>query len=54
MPFEEAVKREIEIEPRLLAVGDDVQAGGHLIVHGGDDGVVLQFCAVGFAELSRC
>jgi hypothetical protein len=42
-PFDETVKREIEINPGLLAIGDDVQAGRHLIVDRSDDGVVLQF-----------
>src|SRR5436190_239766 len=46
-----SVEREVEIEPRLLPVGDDVQSRGSLVMNGGQDGVVLQFSAVGLAEL---
>src|SRR5665213_213357 len=31
-PFDIAVKREVEIEPGLLTIRDDVQAGGHLVM----------------------
>ena len=31
-----AVERQVEIEPRLLAIGDHVQSGGHLVVDGRD------------------
>ena len=48
---EEAVEGEVEVEPGLLAVGDHVEAGGDLVVDGGDDGVVLQLAAVVGAEL---
>ena len=47
--FQKAVKRQIEIEPRLLAVCDHVQSGGDLIVD--RRGVFLQLGAVGLAEL---
>ena len=48
---EEAVEREVEVEAGLLTVGDHVEAGGDLIVDGGDGGVVLQLGAIGRAEL---
>ncbi len=48
---EMAVERQIEIEPRLLAVSHDVQACGHLVVHGGHHGVVLQLGAIVGTEL---
>jgi hypothetical protein len=41
---------EIEIEPRLLAVGDDIEAGGELIVQRGDDGIVLHLREIVGAE----
>ena len=47
---EVAVERQVEVEPRLLAVGDHVEAGADLVVDGGDDGVVLQLGAIGRAE----
>jgi hypothetical protein len=46
-----SVKRQIEIQPRLFAVGDDVQSGRRLIVNGREDGVFLQLRAIGLAEL---
>src|SRR5262249_33221286 len=46
-----AVKGKVEIETSLFAVGDDVEAGGGLVVDGGDDGVFLKFGAVSLAEL---
>jgi hypothetical protein len=45
------VKGEIEVESSLLAVGDDIKTGRHLVVNGSDDCVFLKFRAVGFAEL---
>lgn len=48
---QEAVKRQVEIEPRLLAVGDDVESRRDLIVQRRDDGIVLQFAAIIAAEL---
>ena len=50
-PFEVAVEREVEVEPRLLAVGDHVEPGGDLVVHGRDHGVLLQLGDVVRAEL---
>ncbi len=48
--LEVAIEGEIEIEARLLAIGDDVEAGRGLIVNGGEDGVVLEFGDVVGAE----
>src|SRR5437899_6595910 len=45
------VEREVEVETRLLPVGDHVQARGSLVMNGGQDSVVLQFSAVSLAEL---
>src|SRR5207302_2871756 len=39
-PVEGAVEREVEVEPGLLAVGDRVEARGHLVAHGAGDGVL--------------
>ena len=50
-PFEKAVERQIEIEPRLFAVGNDVKPCFELVVNCDQDGVFDQFLAVGFAEL---
>ena len=44
------VKREIEIEPRLLAVGDYLEAGAKLVADGDADRVVDEFGAIGPAE----
>ena len=49
--FEKSVKREIEIEPRLFAVGDDVKSGLQLVVDGDGDRVVDEFFAVRLAKL---
>ena len=38
--FDVTVKGEIKIEPRLLAVGDDIQTGGGLIVNRRDNRIV--------------
>ena len=48
--FQKSVKREIEIEPRLFAIGDDVESGLQLVVNRGEDGVVVEFFAVCLAE----
>ena len=48
--LEESVERQVEIEPRLLAVGDDVEPGGELIVERAHHRVVLRFGDVGGAE----
>ena len=49
--IEEPVEGEIEIEPGLFAVGDDVKAGLKLIADGDADSVIDQFGAVGATEL---
>jgi dihydropteroate synthase len=49
--FEESVEREVEVEPGLFAVGDDVESGIDLVVDGDDDGVVDEFLAVSVTEL---
>ena len=41
--FYVAVKREIEVEAGLFAVGDHIQACTHLVAEGRDDGIVLDF-----------
>jgi len=51
--FEVAVEGEVEIEARLFAVGDDVEACAHLVVDGRDDGVFLHFGDVGAAKLAE-
>jgi len=45
-PLEKAVERQVEIEPRLLAVGDDIQAGGQLILNRHHGGVLLHLFEV--------
>jgi hypothetical protein len=49
--LQETVEGEVEIEPGLLAVRDDVETGFHLVVQGGDHGVINHFLAVGLTEL---
>jgi hypothetical protein len=51
--LEISVEGEIEIEARLLAIRDHIQAIGHLVVNGGDDGIFLKFRAVSLAELVK-
>jgi hypothetical protein len=51
--FEEAVERKVEVEARLLAIGDDVQTCLNLVVDSGNDGVILHFTNLGFAELRK-
>ncbi len=50
-PFEKAVERQIEIQPRLLAVSDHIQPRRKLIVDRRDDRVVLHLGNVIGAEL---
>ena len=45
-----AIEREVEIEAGLFAIGDDIEAGGELVVERGDDGIVLDLGAVGGTE----
>src|SRR5262249_7350403 len=49
--FQKAVERQVEIEPRLLAISDHVQTGGDLIVNRRDHGVFLKLSAIRFPEL---
>ena len=52
-PLEVPVEREVEVEPGLLAVGDDIQPGGQLVVHGGNHRVFLHlgdFVAAKFGQ----
>src|SRR5215510_6977570 len=49
--FQKPIERQVEIEPRLLAVCDYVQPGGDLVVNRRDHGVFLQLGAIDFAEL---
>ena len=50
-PLKEAVKRQVEVEPGLLAVSYHVEPGGELIVHCGDDSIIDHLLAVDVAEL---
>jgi hypothetical protein len=50
-PAQMSVERKIEIQPRLLSIGNDVQPSGGLIVYGGQDRIVLQFGSICFPEL---
>jgi hypothetical protein len=49
--FNESVEREIEIQPRLLAIGDDIKPGVQLVLDGDADRVINHLAAIGFAEL---
>jgi hypothetical protein len=49
--FQVAIKGKIEIEPRLLAVGYDIQPGSKLIKKGCNNSVILNFCAVSLTKL---
>jgi hypothetical protein len=49
--FQVTVKGKIEVQPGLLAIGYDIQAGRQLIKKSRDNSVVLHFCAVGFTKL---
>jgi hypothetical protein len=51
--LDESVKGEIEIKPRLLAVGDDVETSIQLVAHCDRYGIVDQFRAIRFAKLSK-
>jgi hypothetical protein len=50
-PIEIAIKREIEIQSRLLAIGNDIQPGGNLVVNCGNDRILLKFVTIGIAKL---
>ena len=49
-PFQETIEGQVEIEPGLFAIGDDVEAGLELVVNRDGDGVINQFLAVSLAE----
>lgn len=49
--LEVAIERQVEIQPRLFAVGDDIQAGSQLILDSGGNRIILQFPQVVRAEL---
>src|SRR5581483_11705365 len=49
--FDVSVKGEIEVQAGLLAIGDDVESGGQLVMQCGNHRVILKFGAVSFAEL---
>src|SRR5206468_10329958 len=48
--FEEPIEAEIEVEPRLLAVGDDIEPGIDLVANGDRHGIIDQLRTVGLAE----
>jgi hypothetical protein len=50
-PLEVAIERQVEVQPRLLAVRDNVQPRRHLVVHRGDDRIVLRLDNVVRPEL---
>ena len=45
-PLKVAVETQIEVQPGLLAIGDDVQAGCQLVLHGTGHRIGLKLCAV--------
>ena len=49
--FQPAIKRQVEVVPRLLAVSDQVEPGGNLVVHGDNHGIIAHFFDVSLAEL---
>ena len=51
--FKESVERKIEIEARLFAIRDYVEAGGDLIVNRRDDGVLLHLRDIRGPELAE-
>jgi hypothetical protein len=50
--FHKSVKGQIEIQPSLFPVRNDIQPSRQLIVQGYKNGVFLKFSAIGFTELS--
>ena len=50
---QEAIERQVEIQPRLLAICDDIESGCDLIMNRRDDGIVLQFLAILAAKLIK-
>jgi hypothetical protein len=49
-PFEKSIERQIEVQPGLFSVCDDVQAGRFLIVQRTHHRIVLCFGQIGRAE----
>src|SRR5687768_9372558 len=49
-PLDVAVEREIKIQPRLLAIRNDVEARSNLIVDRRDHGVILNLTHIGSTE----
>ena len=49
-PLDVTIKREIEIEPCLLPISNDIKAGLDLIAHGGNDRIILNLAHIGAAE----
>lgn len=47
------VKRKIEIQTRLLAVGNHIKVRSNLVVNGGNHSVVPQLGAISFTELLK-
>src|SRR5947209_10745068 len=45
-----AIEREVEIQAGLFAIGDDVETGANLVVHGDGNSVIEQLCQVVGAE----
>ncbi len=52
-PVEEGVEGQVEVEARLFAVGDDVEAGPKLVADGRPDGVAGRLLAVVGPELGE-
>jgi hypothetical protein len=52
-PLDKSIKGKIEVEPCLLAICYNVQAGIELIANGRGDGIIDQFGAIGFTELAE-
>ena len=51
--FKKAVEGQVEVEPRLLSVGDHVQPGGGLIRDGNTHGIVDEFFPIGLAKFRK-
>jgi hypothetical protein len=51
--FDEAVEAQIEVKTRLLAIRDDIEPGGDLILDGHLRRIVLHFGDIRAAELHR-
>src|SRR5687767_11965873 len=49
-PLQVPVKREIKVQSCLLAIRDDIQSGGNLVMNRGDDRIVLQLSQIIFTK----